>query len=276
MTREDFDLSNSTVIVQVAGPGKRAIDITNAETSKHLIQLNANLTILDFVCIKLQEAGFRNFIFCLGYYKEQVKEHIYRQEWIAKGNSLKFSLSIEYKPLGPYGGVYHALKQMDLSHHVVVMPADLFLPWQCFKDIYQFHLLNNSDMTIALTSVVTERTAEAGKITIDRATNRLIRCYKRDEQVNDIPIDAIQLSSAGMTVINPTKFIQMCENFFIENNISNESYLSLRDHILPWIEHKSNYKVTGYDIKGEALDLGTPQNIKYAKENWEKFAQSSH
>lgn len=268
---ERIDLSRVPLIIPVGGLSTRAREITKDLIPKHLIHLNENFTILDFVCMKLQEVGFREFVFCVGYYKDQIIEHISKRRWILDEVNTRFSFSLETKPLGPDGATYHELKGKNYLNPVTIMPGDMFLPWHRLEAINRFHLTNGADITFGLTSVVTERTTDVGKILIEVDTNRLLKCYRRDEETKDVPANAIRLTSAGICVLNPQRYIQICEAYLGEYNLPDDSSISIRDNLLPWIGERSDYMVKGFDLEGEALDLGTSQNIKYGLENWMQY-----
>lgn len=220
--------------------------------------------------MKLQEVGFRQFVFCVGHRKKQIIDHIAMGNWIIKKGTT-FSFSSEEKPLGPDGAVYQALGNYQFDNPVAVLSGDMFIPWSSLEEMNRFHLLGNSDITFGLTSKITKLTTDIGKILIDRDTRKLIKCYGRNEEVIAMPKNAIQLTSAGTCVLNPKRYIKICRAFLTEHNLPDDSLISIRDDLLSWIEKKDSFIVRGFDLKGEALDIGTAEKVAYARANWKNY-----
>lgn len=267
---ETLNLASIPVVILVGGLGTRAREVTKGLIPKHLIQLTENWTIIDFVCVKLQEAGFRQFVFCVGYRKKQIINHITRGNWIIKKGAI-FSFLSEEKSLGPGGAVYQALRNCQFDNPATILSGDMFIPWSNLEEMNKFHLLGNSDITFGLTSKITKRTTDVGKILIDRSTRKLIKCYGRNEEVIAVPQNAIQLTSAGTCVLNPERYIDICRAFLTEHNLPDDSPISIRDDLLPWIEKKDYFTVRGFDLGGEALDIGTAEKVAYARANWKNY-----
>lgn len=267
---ERIDLSRVPMIIPVGGLGLRAREVTRDLIPKHLIQLSKDLTILDLVCIKLQEVGFREFVFCVAYRKDQILEHLSQQKWVIDGDT-RFDFLVDKKPLGPDGAIYQALRDRSYTNPVTIVPGDMFLPWESLEFINRFHSTSGADITIGLTSVTTERTTDIGRILVNQDTNKLLRCFGRDEAIGHVPENAIRLTSAGMFVVNPLEYISIYDAYNDENCLNGDKQISMRDDLLPWMEQKGGYVVKGFDLKGEVLDLGTPRNIHYGLENWTRY-----
>lgn len=270
---EQLNPADIPVILPVGGLGTRAIEITKDLIPKHLIHLDRGLTILDLVCMKLQEVGFRNFLFCVAHHSEQIITHLSRKRWITHQGETKFEFAYDPKPLGADGAIYHAVKSRNFINPVLVMPGDMFLPWWSFGDMNAYHVISGSDITIGVTSVVSERTTDVGNIIVDSETNKIVKTLKRGDNTNDIPQGGVRLTSAGMFVLNPRIYMQIYEGFSTENGISEGTQVRMRDDLLPWMDAKGIYSIRGYDLKGEVLDLGTPDNILYGLQNWQRYTK---
>jgi NDP-sugar pyrophosphorylase family protein len=266
---QQLNLADIPVLLPVGGQATRARPITQDEIPKHLIELNdEGVTVLDVISAKLYETGFRKFIFCTGYHHEQIAEYINKSELLSDA-SVSVTVSHETEPLGPDGAVLQAIGRLGLDRQAMVMPADIMLPWEGLSGMHGFHDAHEASITLGLTSYVTTRTTDVGKMVINNQTKQLQRCYGRKELVSELGESEVVLTSAAVMAINCKDYIDLCEEFSPDD--SNAKTLSVRDDVLPRASNEGQYVVFGYDLRGEILDLGTPNNIIYAQQNWQQY-----
>ena len=63
----------------------------------------------------------------------------------------------------------------------MVIPGDVLLPWHGLAAMAARHQALNSDLTVGVTSCVTERTTDVGKMIVEDETNRILQVYDRTE-----------------------------------------------------------------------------------------------
>lgn len=264
----DTSPAEATVLMPIGGLATRARSITKDAIPKHLLRLGGQ-TVLDRVCQGLQRAGFKNFVFCVGWHKDQIREHIEQEGWIV-GEDIEYAFSEENQPLGADGAVLQAIDRLGLDGQGIVVPGDVMLPWGGLASMMGRHKIWGSDLTIGVTSHVTERTTDVGKMIIEEGTDRILRCYGRDENPKGYYGDSRALTSAATTAIHIPSYVAMCQQYR-EANPTYEGALSVRDHILPLASQLGEFTVHAYDIHGEVLDLGTPANIQYGQAHWQDY-----
>lgn len=265
-----IDISTATVIMPIAGLATRAREITQDLIPKHLIQLDNGQTVLDVICTNLQAVGFRRFIFCVGFLKQKLIDHITQESWITSPETV-YSFDETDAPLGVDGTVLHAITKYKVTGQALIIPGDLMLPWTKLADLYQQHSLRRPDVTLGLTSYITGRTTDVEKIVINASTKQLVACYARTDSIQPAPKGCINLTSAAATMIDVKRYQEMCAQFLDEETNQQDVLLSLRDDILPWVARKGNYLIEGYDLHGEILDMGTPDNIRYGQSHWNSY-----
>jgi NDP-sugar pyrophosphorylase family protein len=263
-----FDIKAVKVIMPIGGLGTRAADVTNNQIPKHLIELDSGQPVLDVICEQLQGVGFRQFIFCVGHHKDQIMEHIGREEWLrAAGTTYRFSE--EKAQLGVDGAVMHAIESLDLDGQGMIIPGDLFLSWEGLVRLNQRHAASGADVTFGTTSHTTERTTDVGKIIAEEGTGRLLWCYGRNDESTGDMAGARALTSVGTNVVSLNRYLELRDAYLSENPTA--TTLSLRDQIAKWALQAGGFEIHAYDIGGEILDLGTPSNIQYGQNNWQSY-----
>lgn len=220
--------------------------------------------MLDRILHGLQREGYKNFIFCTGHHSEVINSYISAGGWRLSEDA-NAEISHESQPLGPDGAVIKAINELELNGEALILPGDVSLPWSKLAAMSLYRRRTESDVTLAVTSEVTPRTTDIGKLIVDKNTSRLEHCYGRNESVPRISTSQKALTSAAALAINIEQYLNMCEAYLAEN--PDVDSLSMRDGIAPWASHHSHYKITAYDIEGEILDLGTPGNIVFGQEN---------
>lgn len=267
---EECSLDEVTVIMPIAGRATRAREVTKDQIPKHLIKLRNGDTVLDTITQQLQYVGFRRFVFCVGFLKEQLIDHIQQGSWITNPNT-SYALDETEKLLGPDGTVLHAIGALGLKGQAMLVPGDVMLPWDHLVDMNRRHVSTGADVTFGVTSHVTERTTDVGKIVVENGTDRLLWGYGRTEEAPPAYSGTRNLTSAPSHVISIERFVELCNTYREHHPERATEPLSLRDDMLSWIRSNGGFEVRAYDIEGETLDLGTPANIYYGQENWRKY-----
>ena len=268
---ESLDTSEVPVVMPVGGRGTRCRDLTRGLIPKHLIELAEGIAILDIVYQCLRKRGFRRFIFCVGEHGDQIIERFSSSATDLDPDKPCCSFSVERTPLGGDGAIFQAINTFEVSNPTLALPGDMFLPWDSLENMLRFHLDREADITLALTSVVTEWTTDVGKIWINKRTQRFEKCFSREEETPLSPDHAVPLTSAGAFVIDPARYKEIYQAFVASGDLPSGDRVDLRDNLLPWLSQESEFAIYGYDLKGEILDLGTPERIVYARQNWQAY-----
>jgi NDP-sugar pyrophosphorylase family protein len=148
------------------------------------------------------------------------------------------------------------------------------LPWDGVAAINRQHREIGADITFGVTSHITERTTDVGKIIVEEGTDRFLWGYGRAEEPPSHP-GTRNLTSAPSHVIAIERFTELCDAYQEAHPERASEPLSLRDDMLPWIRQNGGFDVRAFDIEGEVLDLGTPATIQYGQENWRKYVTDS-
>lgn len=267
---EAVDIKDVTVIMPLAGRATRAREVTKDTIPKHLIPLGGGMTVLDTICRRLQEVGFRRFVFCVGFLKEHLIKHVDEKAWIIKPG-VSYAFDITETLLGVDGTVLHAIEAQHLGGQAMIVPGDIALPWGKLVDMNLKHAAKRFDITLGVTSFVTERTTDVGKLVFENKSDKLIACYDRTQKVPPLAPGTRGLTSAAATTISVDRYRELGRVFREMNHLVPLDPISLRDDMLPWIVKNGGFDVRAYDIKGEILDLGTPANIYYAQKHWQDY-----
>jgi len=265
----DKTSNDTTVLMPIGGRATRARSVTGDAIPKHLIPMG-DKTVLDVVCQGLQTAGFRDFVFCVGHHSDQIRKHLSEENWITT-DRVNYSFSQEVVPLGVDGAILHAIGNLGLQGRGLIVPGDVMLPWQGVASMDKRHATWGSDITVGVTSYVTERTTDVGKIIVEDDSDRILWCYSREE-TNDTHLSGSQaLTSAAATSISMEGYADICNIYLADTPEHGGAPLSFRDHVIPWASRTGAFPIRAYDIQGEVLDLGTPANIYYGQDNWQNY-----
>ena len=259
------------VIMPIGGLATRAWPVTGDSIPKHLIRLGNGKTVLDTITGGLQRVGFRDFVFCLGHHSDQLRDHIEDGAW-RSSDETTFRYSIEDKPLGGDGAVVKAIGELGLAGQAMIIPGDIVLPCRSAADMNIDNAEKGADVTVGVTSHITPRTTDVGKIVGEADTNRLLWCYTRNAPEAPRLPGAENLTSAAAAVISIEQYAELCTAYQVSNPQAEGLPMGMRDNILPWVATAHpDFNVRLYDIRGEMLDLGTPEKIRYGQENWEQY-----
>jgi NDP-sugar pyrophosphorylase family protein len=267
---EHQSLSDVVVLMPIGGEATRAREVTGDKIPKHLVELANGQPILSFVLEGLQKAGFRQFIFCVGKHKGQIMDHIANEDWINSEDTL-YDFSVEEAPLGVDGAVMNAIETLGPIGQGMIVPGDIFLPWRHLATMNERHSQRGADVTVGVTSHLTPRTTDVGRMIVEDETDRLLWCYGRTENPDQDRPGSRSLTSAAATVISIARYVDLRDAYGQDNPQHGSAPLSFRDDIASWAARTPKFDIQAFDIHGEALDLGTPANIHYGQDNWSQY-----
>lgn len=191
-------------------------------------------TFLDILIDSLQSNGFKTFILCIGYMKDQIKDHFKNRE------DFTIIFSEEDEPLGT-GGALKKAKSLIKSDTFVVMNGDSICDIN-FQDFYHFHKSKHALLSMAL--VRTKESKDFGNVTIN-GKHEIISF--KEKISNNSPC----LVNAGVYLMQKEIFSLMPEN----------STFSLE---LDFFPKMIGEKCAGFIINSELIDIGTPERYEKA------------
>lgn len=261
--------SETTVVLPVGGLATRAREITLDRIPKHLIRLGDGRPVLEHVLTGLQKVGFRQFVFCVGQHQDQIVDFV--DEVAKAADDTSFRFSAEKELLGPDGAVRQAVDNLGITGEALVIPGDMLLPWRSLAELATDHTRKSATVTFGVTSLVTERTTDVGRMITNVHNQTLVKCFNRTETLPENLEPGTQaMTSAAATAINVNAYTSLIDIYRNETQ-SDSAKISFRDDIAPWVTAGSKYSINTYDIRGEVLDLGTPYNITYGIEHWRDY-----
>lgn len=264
-----FEIADVWVVMPLGGKAVRAKEVTKDAMPKHLLRLDNGETILSTVCRELQRVGFRRFVFCVGHMREQIVRHVESETWIWK-DGVSYVFSDEDRPLGPDGAVLAAVKHWRLEGQAMMIPGDIMLPWDEVANMHLMHSKRAPAITSAVTCQEHRRSGELGRFIVEASTNRLRHVYGRGESVPPLASDELALTSAGALALSIDHFVEVCEAY-AEAHSGEDRPFGMRDHVFPWAIAQGGFNLYGHDLRGEILDLGTPDDISFGQLNWRQY-----
>ena len=229
ISKNDQKFVENIFYIIAGGRGKRMMPLTKYNPKPMLDYMG--VPILERILLKIKSEGFKNVVISINYLGKKI------QEYFKTGENL--GLNINYLKENKEMGTAGALNQlMNISKLPIVLSnADLLTNLK-FKDILNYHSLNNSDLTIA----VKKHQYQNPFGVIENKGNRLTK-------INEKPIYNFNIN-AGVYVIN-TKMLK-----FIKKN----TYLDMPDLINRLIKKKK--KITIFPLHEEWKDLQKPSDLK--------------
>ena len=219
-------------VLMAGGKGERLRPLT-LDTPKPLLQIGGK-AIIDYNIDALIRNGVDNIFVTVNYLHEKIEEHF---QAARQGTTVKCVL--EPKRLGTIGSV--ALID-DLKHdHVLVMNSDL-LTTLSFEEMFAHHIDHQADLTMAVIPytvsipfAILSHEGDSVKGLIEKPTHNY-------------------LANAGIYIIRR----QML------SRIKSGDYLDAPDFIEQLIA--DGHKVCHYRINGTWIDIGSPDDFRYAQE----------
>lgn len=225
------------VVIMAGGKGTRLRPYTE-DCPKPMVEINGK-PMLEIILEKCINSGFSNFYFSVNYLKDQIIDYF--------GDGKKWGIKISYIfekfPLGTAGPL--RLLPQDSKSPVLVLNADIITNLN-LELFIEFHEKNNSEMTIA--SKNETYTIPYGVI------------YTSDIELKKIIEKPTYnfLVSAGIYVVNKN----------IIDLIPKDSFCDMPE-LISFAKDK-NLKVTTFPIHEFWLDVGRPETLKKANEEWTK------
>jgi len=256
------------VLILAGGLGTRVSPITEDKIPKPLIKLNSEDTTIDFISQNLIKLGYRNITYCVGYKADLVVEHI-KRKYQSKAN-IDFSYEDPAQLLGTAGATYEAAVRKKIDTTFILLPGDVFFGWQSIKKMIDFHESKGSDITYGLTSFITPETVDIGNVVIDENNSRITNCYPRKGDMSNRQ-GINHMATTGVIVANGYRFKEIFANYCEQHHLSKKSKVDVRDDLMPWVSKEQSYNIYAFDLHSEAFDVGTVNNVEYARLNLEKI-----
>jgi NDP-sugar pyrophosphorylase family protein len=178
--------------------------------------------------------GFKRFVLCSGYQKEQIRSFFEHQRY-------DVFFSEENEPLGTGGAIKHAMSHIE-SSSFLVLNGDSICPTN-YHDLAAYHHAKGGVMTVVLTKPLAEK--DYGVIQIDQS-GRIVAFREKSEALECGYINA------GIYVMNRDIFgiMPAAEKFSLEYDL------------MPKVIAAGCY---GFVTNGVLVDIGTPERCSYAQ-----------
>ena len=208
------------VAIMAGGIGSRLKPMTLA-IPKPLIPVG-DKPILETLLRLLSKQGFKDIILCVGYKSELIESYF--------GNGSKFGIKISYfkekKRLGTAGALRPVRDIFGINEPILMMNGDILTKVD-FRKMVNFHLKNNSDLSIG----IKEKEMQTKYGVLDIRENRLIGVREKPSFKFNI--------STGIYIINPDML----------NYIKPNSYFDMPSLINTCLKNKNKvlcYNITEY------------------------------
>ena len=233
--RDKFLLQNlqTTVVIMSGGLGTRLKPITT-KIPKALVMIKKK-PMLSLVIKNIRNFGFSKFILTT-FYKNKLIKNYYKS---GKNLGVKISYITEKKPLGTAGSLSLLNKKIK-GKNFLLTNCDV-LSQINYKNLLDFHMNNNADLTIAVKKFVSQ--SQYGEINLKGI---------RIQNIIEKPEKNIIINS-GIYVIKTN-----CVNFLKRNK-----YIDMNEFIIRLI--KKRKKVIAFPFYENWFDLGTKEQLKISK-----------
>lgn len=241
------DLKNIDVVILCGGLGTRLRQEV-PDRPKILARVGGK-TFFDLLIEKFVFSGFKRFILCVGYLKEQVKNHVVKNYKDLQNSGIEILFSEEIEPRGT-GGALKLASPLISSESFLVVNGDTLHGFD-FKDFFIFHKKGGALISFALTPAV----REDGGVVVVAKDNGLINFAEKE------------ILTAGERYMNPTQKTLCGMNagaYFMDRKVLDllpfDNVFSLEHDFFPTIISKE--KCLGFLTKGGAHDIGIPERYK--------------
>lgn len=226
------ELKDIDVIILCGGLGKRLRPAVSGRP-KVLAGVD-DKTFLDILIDDLLRCGFQNIILCVGYLKEQIKEHFnYDKDY-------NIIFSEEEVPLGT-GGAFKNARLLIKSDTFIVMNGDSICNLD-FNEFFDFHI--NKKAVLSMVLVRSQETQDYGNVALD-GSQRIRRFEEK-------------MDNNGECLINAGVYMMQKEIF---SYMPDENHFSLEYDLFPKLVKDKFY---GFITENELIDIGTPERYKKA------------
>ena len=220
------------VVILCGGKGTRLQPVVS-DRPKGLAAFG-DTTFLDILIDSLKNSGFKTFILCVGYMKDQIKDHF------KDTKDIKILFSEEDEPLGT-GGALKKAEPLLQSETFIVMNGDSICDIN-FYDFYHFHKNKNALLSMAL--VRTKETKDYGSVIMNDSHE--ITSFKEKVATNNL------------CLINAGVYFMQKEIF---SHMPNDFRFSLE---LDFFPKMIGERCAGFIIDSQLIDIGTPDRYEMA------------
>jgi len=220
------------VVILCGGEGTRLRPLVSDRPKS--LAVFGDTTFLDILIESLTNRGFKNFILCVGYMKDQIKDHF------KKRDDISITFSEEEVALGTGGALKNA-HTLIRSETFFVLNGDSICDLD-FEKFYFYHKSKNVVLSIVL--VQTNKTEDFGSVKVNSSHEIISFKEKITNNTNG-------LINAGIYLMREDIFSYMPKT----------NYFSLENDFFPKIIQE---KCAGFIIKSELIDIGTPERYQKA------------
>ncbi|MBK87059.1 MAG: alcohol dehydrogenase [Flavobacteriaceae bacterium] len=226
----------SSVVLMAGGLGSRLKPLTN-NLPKPLLKIQKK-TIIERNIEILEKQNFKNIVVSVNYLKELIKNKL--------GDGKKYGVSIEYiseqKKMGTVGSL--KLLKENIKFPLLVMNSDLILEMD-FSNLISHHLEQKNIATICVKEV--EREMPYG--VVKSRNSKLLSIEEKPKFISEI--------NAGVYVFSKQALKYIPKNNYFDAPMLFEKILN------------DNKRVGTHIIDGRWLDIGTPEDYRFANEEFE-------
>ncbi len=228
----------SKAVLLVGGQGTRLKPLTD-KTPKALLKVQGK-AVTEHIFDLLKKYGIRDVVLCVGYLKDQIKEHF--------GDGSRFGMNVEYveedEPLGTAGPLKLAKKHLKESF--IVSNGDELKSINIPR-MFRLHRRKNALGTLALTTV--DDPSHYGVARLDGS--RIVEFVEKPKR-EEAPSNLI---NAGFYILEP-EIIDMIPSGFS----------MLEKDVFPKLAKLG--KLRGFPFAGQWFDIGTIERYKIAEKTW--------
>lgn len=230
-------LDEVCVVIMAGGRGSRLGALTD-KVPKPLIQIKGK-PVLQRLVEKFREEGFRNFIFCLNYLSEMIKDYF------GDGKDLGVDISYvtEDRPMGT-GGALSLIKTGKFKRFLL-SNSDVLIS-DSYREILEFHEKENALGTMVVRNYEVE--VPFGVVEIN---GNDIRSFQEKPTFN-------YFINAGLYSFESEAIKHIPKNSFFDMPV------------LFNILSKENKRTRIFPLKGNWIDIGNPSDLEKAEEHVEE------
>lgn len=237
--KNEFETSPSSVIILCGGLGTRLRPLIS-DKPKVLAKIG-DRTFLDILINNTSSYGFKNIILCIGHLKDHIKKHFdYCCNDYYNYNDYNIKFSEESEPLGTGGALKNAELLID-SDPFIVTNGDSICDIN-FKEFINFHIDKKALLSMALARSSIPK--DYGTVVLDNSS-KIINFNEKSVDNNNA------LINAGIYIMQKDIFSYMPK----------QKTFSLEYDLFPKL---CNDRFYGFMIKGEIIDIGTPERYERA------------
>lgn len=240
------NLEDIDVVILCGGLGTRLRPIIG-NTHKVLAKIRCK-AFIDILIEHITRQGFRNIILCVGYSKDQIKNHFD----FSKDYNIIFSE--EESPLGTGGALKNAISLIG-SSSFITMNGDSICNVD-IREFLKFHIDKNAILSMVLTTSRPKDIQNFGNVTLDDS-QRIIN-YQEKVTYRDINFTKYKcLTNAGIYLMQKDIFFHMPK----------QKVFSLEYDLFPIMIRKQSEMSNGcygFIVEKDIIDIGTPERYKRA------------